>query len=80
LRTHATGVRGTVTAKSRDGDDHSVEITATLTNQREEQNILGTVTALLPSRAGGPVRLPTPPRDLPRNLDDLRRRLSASAR
>jgi len=75
----AQWVRGSVASKSRDGDDHTVTIDVTMTNQRDEQDYTATVTVALPSRERGPVRLPNPPRDLPRGLDDLRRRLSASS-
>jgi len=72
----AQWLHGRVSGKSLEGDDHLVEIEVTMTNQREETTLTGSATVLLPSRQGGPVRLPSQPRDLPRNLDDLRRRLA----
>lgn len=52
-------VQGKVVKKWADGPDRYVEIEAWIENQRREVTTTGRVTALLPSRQHGPVRLPS---------------------
>jgi hypothetical protein len=56
-----TWVRGRVVDKRLDGERAAVELEISCTNQRGEVTAPGHATVLLPSRHGGPVRLPDPP-------------------
>jgi len=57
-----TWIEGQVVEKRIDPElGPLIELELTGTNQRGQQNTRGSATILLPSRAGGPVVLPTPP-------------------
>lgn len=57
-----TWIRATIAGKEViDGVGPALHIDITGTNQRGDANINGSATLLLPSRAHGPVELPTPP-------------------
>lgn len=57
--------RGRVVDKRREGDLNCVAVDVWCENQRGEITTPGSAVVLLPSRERGPVRLPTPPADLP---------------
>jgi acyl dehydratase len=61
---------GKVVAKYVDGPHHIVDLELASTNQRGDNTAPGTASVILPSRAGGPIVLPTP---------DLQIRLRSSA-
>jgi acyl dehydratase len=55
---------GEVMAKRIEDGHHVVDLRLAGTNQRGEVTAPGTATVILPSRAAGPVVLPTPPTDM----------------
>jgi acyl dehydratase len=55
---------GEVTAKRIEDGHHVVDLRLAGTNQRGEVTAPGTATVILPSRAAGPVVLPTPPAEM----------------
>lgn len=57
-------ITGEVTAKREQDGNHVVDIVARMTSQRGEVSFIGEATIALPSRAAGPVRLPSPPDEL----------------
>jgi acyl dehydratase len=67
-------VSGRVTRRYlADGDRHAVDLALSARNQRGTETTTGTATILLPSRAGGQVRLPDPPGE---NLDTAMRAIT----